>query len=290
MVAMIKSFTKISVFIFAVLLINSCTSKKQYMEVLGKSFSCEERASQLEKRLENTTGQLRQLTRENGLLETRIDQLEAEKADQRNQIMNLNSQVDDITGKAMSEQARLDRALKNKATELKNREAVLNEMRSIKEKNDAAVTDVQFKIFDAIGGFAEDDLKIEMRDGSVVISLFDKMMFDKGQTRVRSRGQEVLKALSGVLSTRPELSIMVTGHATNRGNYKNPMELSVMRASTVSSLLTETYGISTNRLTAAGRGDSEPRFDDPKHSENKRVEVIVSPRFQEIYRVLKRRG
>ena len=290
MMTMIKNFTKLSVFIFTILLVSSCTSKKKYMEMLGKSFSCEERASQLDKRLENTTGQLRQLTRENGLLETRIDQLESEKSDQRNQIMNLNSQVDDITGKAMSEQARLDRALQNKAAELKKREAVLNEMQRIKETNDAAVTDVQFKIFDAIGGFAEDDLKIEMRDGSVVISLFDKMMFDKGQTRIKSRGQEVLQALAGVLATRPELAVMVTGHATNRGNYKNPMELSVMRASTITQLLGDNYGISADRLTAAGRGDKEPRFDDPKHSENKRVEVIVSPRFQEIYRVLKRRN
>ena len=290
MTVMIKNFTNISIFIFAILLLNSCTSKKKYMGMLGKSFSCEERASQLDKRLENTTGQLRQLTRENGLLETRINQLKSEKSEQRNQIMNLNSQVDDITGKAMSEQARLDRALQNKATELKKREAVLNEMQRIKETNDAAVTDVQFKIFDVIGGYAEDDLKIEMRDGSVVISLFDKMMFDKGQSRIQSRGQEVLQALAGVLSTRPELSIMITGHATSRGNYKNPMELSVMRATAITQLLGSTYGISTDRLTAAGRGDSEPRFDDPKHSENKRVEVIVSPRFQEIYRVLKRRG
>ncbi len=287
---MIKNFTKISVFLLTLLLVNSCTSKKKYMGVLSKGFSCEERASQLEKRLENTNEQLRQLTRENGLLETRIDQLESEKANQRNQIMNLNSQVDDITGKAMSEQARLDRALRNKAAELKKREGVLNEMQRIKETNDAAVTDVQFKIFDVIGGFAEDDLKIEMRDGSVVISLFDKMMFDNGKTRIQARGQEVLQGLASVLATRPELSVMVTGHATSRGNYQNPMELSVIRASTVTQLLGETYGISADRLTAAGRGDSEPRFDDPKHSENKRVEIIVSPRFQEIYRVLKRRG
>lgn len=290
MMTMIKSFTKISVFIFAILLVNSCTSKKRYMEILSKSFSCEERASQLDKRLENTTGQLRQLTRENGLLETRIDQLETEKSNQRNQIMNLNSRVDDVTGKAMNEQARLDRALKNKAAELEKREAILNEMQGIKEKNEAAVTDVRFKIFDAIGGFAEDDLKIEMRDGSIVVSLFDKMMFNKKQTQVKSRGQEVLQALANVLSTHPELAIMVTGHAMSKGNYKNPMELSVIRASAITQLLGETYGISADRLTAAGRGDKEPRFDDPKHSENKRVEVIVSPRFQEIYRVLEKRG
>jgi len=260
------------------------------METLGKSFSCEERASQLNKRLENTTVQLRQLTRENDLLETRISQLEAEKEEQRDRILNLNSQVDDITGRAMSEQARLDRALKNKAVELKKRETVLNEMQRISEKNDAAVTDVQFKIFDVIGGFAEDDLKIETRDGSVVISLFDKMMFNKGKTQVTSRGKEVLQALANVLVTRPELSITVTGHTTERGNFKSPLEFSVMRATTVTNFFSNNYGIIPERLTAAGRGNSEPRFEDPKHSENKRVEVIVSPRFQEIYRVLKRRG
>ena len=276
MVFLLKNFTKILALSSAILLLNSsCTSKKKYMEVLGKSFSCDERASQLEKRLENTTGQLRQLTRENGLLERRIDQLESDKTEQRNQIMNLNSQVDNVTGKAMSEQARLDRALRNKAAELEKREAVLNEMQGIKEANDAAVTDVQFKIFDVIGNFAEDDLKIETRDGSVVISLFDKMMFDNGQTKVKSSGKEVLKALADVLATRPELAITVTGHTMSKGKYKTPLELSVMRASTVTQLLGDTYGISANRLTAAGRGDKEPRFDDPKHSENKRVEVIV---------------
>lgn len=289
MKVIITNLPNISIFIFTILLLSSCTSKKKYMAILGKSFSCEERASQLDSRLENTTGQMRQLTRENGLLETRIDQLESEKGEQRNQIMNLNSQVDNITGKAMSEQARLDLALQNKAAELEKREAVLNEMQRIKEANDAAVTDVQLKIFQVVNGFAEDDLKIETRDGSVVISLFDKIMFNNGQTRVQSRGQEVLQSLANVLSTHPELSIMVTGHTASGGSYKNKMELSVMRATAVTKLLGEDYGINPDRLTAAGRGDAEPRFDDPKHAENKRVEVIVSPRFQEIYRVLKRR-
>lgn len=275
---------------FIICLFTSCVGKKKYMETLGKSFSCEERASQLNKRIDNTTVQLRQLTRENDLLETRISQLEAEKAEQRDRILNLNSQVDDITGRAMSEQARLDRALKNKAAELKKRETVLNEMQRIKEKNDAAVTDVQFKVFDAIGGFAEEDLKVEMRDGSVVILLFDKMMFSKGKTQISARGKEVLQALADVLLTHPELSITVTGHATERGNFKNPLELSTMRATKVANLFSNNYGIVPERLIAAGRGNSAPRFEDPKHSENKRVEVIVSPRFQEIYRVLKRRG
>ena len=283
-------FTQFTLLIFSLLLFASCVGKKKYMDALGAGFSCAERENQLTKRLDNTNVQIRQLTRENDLLEQRISQLEAEKGTQRDEIMGLRSQVDDITGKAMSEQARLDKALQNKAVELEKRERVLNKMQTLREQNDAAVTDIQFKIFQVVGSFADDELKIEQRDGNVVVSVFDKIMFDKNQTRIRSRGRELLEALAGVAATRPELGIVVTGHSPSRGGYKSPWEFSAMRAAAVANELTNKHGIAPTRLTAAGRADSEPRFGVANDSENLRTEITFTPRFQEIYRVLKGGG
>ncbi len=273
--------------LFACLLLTSCVGKKKYMDALGASFSCAERETQLTKRLDNTNVQIRQLTRENDLLEKRINQLESEKAAQKDEIIGLRSQVDDITGRAMSEQARLDKALQNKAAELEKREKVLNAMQTLREQNDAAVTDIQFKIFQVVGSFADDELKIEQRDGKVVISVFDKVMFNKNQTRIRSRGKELLEAIAGVAATRPELGITVTGHSPSRGSYGNAWEFSAMRAAAVAGELTNKHGIAPTRLTAAGRADSEPRYGNTEDPENLRTEITFTPRFQEIYRVLK---
>ena len=274
--------------LLSLIVLTSCVGKKKYMEVFTQNFSCEERENQLNKRLENTNVQIRQLVRENGLLETRIEQLEREKDDQRNTIAGLRSQVDDITGQAMSEQARLDKALKNKAAALEAREKVLNTMQSLRELNDAAVTDIQFKLFEAVGGFAEEDLSIELRDGSVVVSVYDKVMFDSGKTRVKARGQEVLQAVAQVTATHPELSVTVVGHTKYRGGYANARELSAVRAAKIGQLLTDKYAMDPQLLTVAGRGDSTPRFDDPDNPQNQRTEIVISPRFQEIYRVLRK--
>lgn len=283
----LRQLFSVSVFL-SIFLFSSCVSKKKYTESVGKTLSCEERESQLTKRLDNTNVQLRQLTRENGLLEERIDQLDRDKEAQKGTIADLRSQIDDVTGRAMSEQVRLDQALKSKAQALEKREKVLNEMQALRETNDAAITDLRFKIFDSIGAFAEDEMKIETRDGSVVILLFDKIMFQGGQTRIRSRGKEALTALAPVLASHPELYVQVEGHTGSRGNYADPMELSVMRAAKIVNLLTKDLGLTPVGISAAGQGDSVPRFDDANNAENNRTEIILSPRFQEIYRILKR--
>lgn len=259
------------------------------MDTLGRSLSSEERESQLNKRLENTHIQLRQLTRENGLLEQRIDQLETDKNAQQSQISDLRSQVDNITGQAMSEQSRLDRALKDKAAALDKREKVLQKMQTLREKNDAAVTDVQLKIFASIGSFAEDEIKIETRDGSVVVMLFDELMYaGGGQTQIKARGKEALAALNTAIATHPEMHLTVQGHTVNRGNYKNPLELSLIRAAKVAEVFNKDLGLSATNITAAGAGNTMLRFEEEKHPENKRIELIISPRFQEIYRILKK--
>lgn len=282
-----KKLIGLSFLLGAILITSSCVGRKKYINSLSKLYSAEEREDQLEKRLDNANVQLRQVMRENGLLENQIQKLEAEKAGQRIEISNLISDIDQISSQSMSAQSRLDHALQAKAAALKKREEVLSVMQNLRQKNDAAATDVQMRIFSVIGAYSEYDIKVETRDGNVVIMLLDNLLFNGAKKSISEKGKDALKELTQAIATHPEMSISVVGHTNKTGEYNDALTLSVLRATEVTRFLAE-MGLPASRITTSGKGAANPRFGEANHIENQRTEIILSPRFQEIYRVLKR--
>ena len=69
-------------------------------------------------------------------------------------------------------------------------------------------------------------------------------------------------------------SFVVEGHTDARGNDGYNNGLSEERAAAVESFLVE-QGVSRERLTALGMGESAPRVDDPMDPENRRVELRI---------------
>jgi outer membrane protein OmpA-like peptidoglycan-associated protein len=69
-------------------------------------------------------------------------------------------------------------------------------------------------------------------------------------------------------------SFVIEGHADAYGDDDYNKDLSFRRAGTVKTFLVTNNGIDERRLSVIGRGEEDPKTNDPYDPENRRVEVI----------------
>ena len=102
--------------------------------------------------------------------------------------------------------------------------------------------------------------------------------FATDSSELTSDSQAVLDALARALQSDKlaGFSFRVEGHSDPRGDIAHNLELSQQRAESVARYLVKTRGILPERLTAVGKGSSEPlnreRIDAP---ENRRVTIVT---------------
>jgi chemotaxis protein MotB len=146
----------------------------------------------------------------------------------------------------------------------------------------------------ALIDFNSSELTAEIRgDGKVYVSLSEKLLFKSGKYDVDPKGKEALKKLGEVISKQPDIDIEVEGHTDTvpfkRGELRDNMDLSVMRATTIATLLSSSYGVNPKQVTASGRGEYFPVADNNTtegRASNRRTEIIISPKISDIYKLL----
>jgi chemotaxis protein MotB len=177
--------------------------------------------------------------------------------------------------------------------ELKLREAKVLELKRILNSKDSAVTALKESVTKALLGYNNNGLTIEQKNGKVYVSLEEQLLFASGSIVVDKRGAEALKNLSQVLEKNTDINVLIEGHTDNvpikGGTMKDNWDLSVLRATSVVRILSQNKGVAPVRLTAAGRGEYFP-VDAANTSEarkkNRRIDVILTPKLDEIFHVL----
>lgn len=179
--------------------------------------------------------------------------------------------------------------------QLKQREARVNELESILKQKDQAAADLKKKLSDALFAFENKGLTITQKNGKIYVSMEESLLFASGKTAVEPKGGEALKGLAKVLEQNADINIMVEGHTDDvpmkgNGDIKDNWDLSVMRATSVTKIiLTSSPNIDPKRITAAGRGEFFP-LDPAKTPEarkkNRRTEIILTPKLDELLKVL----
>jgi len=103
--------------------------------------------------------------------------------------------------------------------------------------------------------------------------------FDFDRSVIRPDGQVVINNVLADAAKHAPSSVSVTGHADRAGPEDYNMALSLRRADAVRSALVA-GGIAADRITVAGRGESEPAVPTPdgvREQRNRRVEIIMQP-------------
>ncbi len=190
--------------------------------------------------------------------------------------------------------ADLEEKLQESLKEIEHKDVRLTELESVLNKQDSMVNALRNRVSNALLGFEDKGLSVDIRKGKVYVSLEESLLFESGQYEVDSRGIKALNELAKVLERNPDINIMVEGHTDDiplipGEDIKDNWDLSVMRATAIVKILLEQSNIDPQRLTAAGRSQYMP-VDPSKTSDarrkNRRTEIILTPQLDELFQII----
>jgi chemotaxis protein MotB len=264
-------------------LFSSCVvlSPKKYNALLAQKDS-------LSLSLEGTRSKIVSLEEEIVLLQADTSALHTQISALEDKTRKLDASFNSLRSNSTSEITKL-------YTDLQKRETRLKEVEEILRKRDEATNALKNKLQKALLGFQQSGLSVDIRNGKVYVSLTDKLLFSSGSIVIDEKGKLALQELAKVLKTQPEINISVEGHTDNQrianlGQIKDNWDLSVLRATSVVRFLTEVEKIENNRITATGKGEYqpvEPGSSADIRSRNRRIEIVLSPKLDELYNLIK---
>lgn len=288
-------------FVFCIVLLSSCVTSKKYNQLTANF-------QESEKTVQSLKEQNQSLKVQNDQAQIRIEKQTMEYDDLLTKYKDLESQLKSLQVGSSEEIARLIVKLQETQTDLQKREEILKtaqtelELRSQRMKEleiaiqqkDEEVKQLRQKVIDALVGFNNKGLTIQEKNGKVYVSLDEQLLFKTGQWEVDPKGQQALSNLAEVLAVNPDINVLVEGHTDNvpmrgSGMVKDNWDLSVMRATAVTRILLKNKAIEPKRITSAGRGEFFPidEADKPEaRQKNRRTEIILTPRLDEIFRIL----
>ena len=216
------------------------------------------------------------------------DALEANMAKNRDLLAQL-----DAKEKALAaEQDRLNKLNSELASNTKR----LNELESMIAAKDAAMKKLKDTLSKALNAFEGKGLTVQMKNGKVYVSMENKLLFQTGSWAVGSEGRRAVVEVGKVLAQNPDITVLIEGHTDNDkilgnigGGIENNWDLSTKRATAIVNILAENGGIRKQNLTAAGRGEFAPIMSNDSQegkAKNRRIEVILTPKLDEISKML----
>ncbi|MGB5302886.1 MAG: OmpA family protein [Gemmatimonadota bacterium] len=104
------------------------------------------------------------------------------------------------------------------------------------------------------------------------------IFFDVDSDVIRPESTPTLRDIGDMLDSHPDLSLIIEGHTDSEGEDNYNLELSERRAQAVVRYLVDAQEVSSDRLSAAGLGESAPVADNSTpegRQQNRRVELVV---------------
>lgn len=179
---------------------------------------------------------------------------------------------------------------------LKEKQARVDELEAILRTTDSTVTSLKKAVTDALLGYQNNGLTVYEKNGRVYVSMEERLLFASGSTIVEKNGEKALKDLAKVLSENKDINVNVEGHTDNvpisgtlPSGAKDNWELSVLRATSVVQIILKNATLDPTRITASGKGPYMPI--DPANTvdarkKNRRTEIILSPKLDDLMKVL----
>lgn len=241
---------------------------------------------------------------ENTQLKNSVNELSGKLNDLTTINNDLQGKYKNLNSESLSKTDQYDRTLKIKSDELDSkaqllaeRERTLKEMQLVIAKQDSINKQLNSVLRNALLGFNSDELSVEIKNGKVYVSMSEKLLFKSGSSAVEEKGKAALKLLGEVLNKNNDIDILVEGHTDNvpikTSVYKDNWDLSVARATSIVRILTTEYKIGPTRLTASGKGEYSPKSGNNTaegRAKNRRTEIILSPKLDEIMKLLNSQG
>lgn len=257
-----------------VLFMTSCVSKKKYLESQVAIRYLKYDSTQLANKVSS--------------LSTTVSDLQQQVADQKKLIADLQKKNEDLQASATYTQTELTQRQK----ELAEQQQKLTQLQNLLDQQKQKSAELRQKMTDALSGFAASDLTVTQKNGKVYVSLSENLLFPSGSAVVNSQGKEALGKLAGVLNANPDISINIEGHTDSipiRRTYEDNWALSLARSASIVRILTKDYNVNPVTIVASGHSEYDPvetNSTPEGRAKNRRTEIILSPKLDELYKLL----
>ena len=171
----------------------------------------------------------------------------------------------------------------------------LSELEALIAAKEESMRKLKETLSNALNGFEGKGLTVEQKNGKVYVSMENKLLFNSGSWAVGSEGKKAVVEVGKVLGDNPEIAVLIEGHTDDdpfggSGPIADNWDLSTKRATAIVAILSENKKVNKQNLTAAGRGEFSPLTSNTTtegKAKNRRIEIILTPRLDEIAEMLK---
>lgn len=189
-----------------------------------------------------------------------------------------------------AEQSRINKLM----GDFKERSERVTELETLMANKEATMKKLRETLSKALNGFEGKGLTVEQKNGKVYVSMENKLLFNSGSYAVGAEGKNAVVEVGKVLASNPEIAVLIEGHTDNdaftaNGPIADNWDLSTKRATAIVSILAENKAINKQNLTAAGRSEYAPLLSNDSadgKAKNRRIEIILTPKLDEISKML----
>lgn len=221
-----------------------------------------------------------------------------ELAVSRNQVENLQQQIDLAKANAAGLQDALNKCLAGSnqgnvniaklADQITASDKYIQHLVNLKNKSDSLNQILTTNLTRSLTPDEMRDVNVKVLKGVVYISLADNMLYNSGSYQISDKAGATLSKIAKIINDYSTYDVLIEGNTDNvpisQPNIRNNWDLSALRASSVVQALQNTYNVDPKRLTAGGRGEYNPVADnstDMGKSQNRRTEIIITPKLDQ---------
>lgn len=307
---------KISLALLILALSTSCVSKKIYNDLENKYADLKKEnrnlsdenagllkaKSQLELDQEALNKELEKTKSERDKLQAEIDAANKKYDVLQNSYQALEKNSNEALKANMAKNRELleqlgakEKALALEQEELNKKNQRLQELEALIAAKEESMRKLKETLSKALNSFEGKGLTVEQKNGKVYVSMENKLLFNSGSWAVGTEGKKAVVEVGKVLGDNPDISVLIEGHTDDdpyagSGPIADNWDLSTKRATAIVAILSENKAINKQNLTAAGRGEFSPLASNATaegKAKNRRIEIILTPRLDEIAEMLK---
>lgn len=256
------------------LLLTNCVSSRKYHDSQNA--------------LQSARNDSARLAGEVASLQSRVKGLQDNVGQLKQQVEELTNKAGQLSSDVAGKQSQLSKSREELAAQQKR----LEQLQALMDQQKRAIQEIRKKMSDALVGFSSKELSVAIKNGKVYVSLQENLLFPSGSAVVNPKGKEALSKLAAVLITNPDITVDIEGHTDSipiHGRYQDNWDLSTARANSIVRVLTVDYKVEPARVIASGHAWYDPvqsNSTSEGRALNRRTEIILSPKLDELYRLL----
>lgn len=280
-----SSLTMVTLFLGAVLLSSGCVSKSAYDSATADYQLVAKEKQALSSNNRMLQNRIQQLETENSAMKQHLSTTQGKLGKKNMALQEKDDRLRDTSVKlslTSEELENRDKQLQLASMALEEKEAYLQELREIEEKNK--------KVYEGLVSQLNSELeanhvKIEQMKDGINLNLSQEILFNSGSANLNKEGIGVITKVSSELKSLSYQTV-VSGHTDNvpisgslAKTYPTNWDLAGARAARVVDLL-EKEGVSSDKLIAVSYGQNRPvatNDDADGRNQNRRIEIRLRP-------------